>query len=939
MFQLPPLDDEILFERLILDILNEIEGNQYQLFGRRGQEQKGIDIVNIRSIDERTVIQCKKKDINQENKKISKQLIQDIETDIKKLRGLNFKYTRFILASTFKNDAAIQEYLLSKSDLLEINFEYWGWETITQYLSKYPNLVTKYYPQFIQKQNYNFDDQTFLYSIRNNIKRYLNDYALSSLINEEEITIQLTATSGEDVITNPIKKIISKINDKETRTVIVSGQAGCGKSFLVHKVGIQIIESSKEFIPVLINLSQVDTELLELKNFDSILKKIINEFIQNALSFDDRKYFLEKFDYLRSKGKILFIFDSFDETPGIERFTHNSERAKQLSFFISRFIGESKAIIATRDQANIFTKEIGSKANFRLKDLSESDIEDFLSDNGFNEEYYVKQINGNMDIYQYLQNPMFLALWVDLFNEERGLPRSIAEILRDYLLERCNRENHKETMLELNINLKDYIYFFSRVAKSMGRKNYCETSKVKADFPQLNVEDYLQFGYQFGIIRFSKDKIYFKHQWFFSFFLAISLSQGSKQQIENTIFDSIKTETNRETIKILFELCDEQFRSQIINTLIKDISLIKKIDSFSNPQYKNIILKIRFLKSIHSYSRNLLSGKQKDLFAWAESMFKTGNILIIKHSIDLICLVEDNAELVEQILKLDNEWLNESLFENYFHIKLKENSFKLLTEKFLRTSFFRRKIGKFSLVKYSKLKNIHKFHNTEIYFWIFLIVITFLNRIMKWFEINDFLEMVILDCLLVFPLAFNFSIISQFFHLRKIKPVNGIKKFLKISLLRLLPFYFFIFQLWMALQNKQNTSTMEWTDFVYPFAMTLSFMLLITRFIRRKEIQDQAIYENIELSKNITKEEIEDNLDFLETVEYKIKFIKDISKMENKPSGQWNLIFENNFDESMIYLAELEEKWIGLAENFDFYDKESILIDAYFPLAQKSRKK
>lgn len=467
MFQLPPLDDEILFERLILDILNEMEGNHYQLFGRRGQEQKGIDIVNIRSIDERTVIQCKKKDVNQENKKISNQLIKDIDTDIKKLRGLNFKYTRFILASTFKDDAAIQEYLLSKSDLLEINFEYWGWETITQYLSKYPNLLIKYYPQFIQKQNFNFDDQTFIDSIRNNIKRYLNDYALSSLINEGEITIHLTATSGEDNISNPVKEIISKVKDKETRTVIVSGQAGCGKSFLVHKVGIQIIESSKEFIPVLINLSQVDNELLELKNFDTILKRIINEFIQSALSFDDRNYFLEKFDYLRSKGKIFFIFDSFDETPGIERFTHNSERAKQLSFFINRFIGESKAIIATRDQANIFTKEIGSKANFRLKDLSESDIEDFLSYNGFNEEYYVKHINRNMDIYQYLQNPMFLALWVDLFNEEKGLPRSIVEILRDYLLERCNQENHKEIMLELNINLKDYIYFFSRVAKDM----------------------------------------------------------------------------------------------------------------------------------------------------------------------------------------------------------------------------------------------------------------------------------------------------------------------------------------------------------------------------------------------------------------------------------------------------------------------------------------
>ena len=92
-YQFPPLKDEKLFEELICDIFNHVESTDsyrntdFQLFGVKGQNQKGVDII---SSNTRTVIQCKSKDIRKSDDAIRKNLYADMEADLLRISEIDF---------------------------------------------------------------------------------------------------------------------------------------------------------------------------------------------------------------------------------------------------------------------------------------------------------------------------------------------------------------------------------------------------------------------------------------------------------------------------------------------------------------------------------------------------------------------------------------------------------------------------------------------------------------------------------------------------------------------------------------------------------------------------------------------------------------------------------------------------------------------------------
>lgn len=148
MYQIPPLSNEYVFEEFICDLFNKIEKtNSFQTFGIKGQEQKGIDVY-CGSKTVRKVIQCKKKDISKSDEYNRNAILGDFVNDLEKAKSLDFKFDSFILVSTYKNDAKLQEFVTSLSDEKEFNIEYWGWETIVNHLLDNPNLLAKYYPSF-----------------------------------------------------------------------------------------------------------------------------------------------------------------------------------------------------------------------------------------------------------------------------------------------------------------------------------------------------------------------------------------------------------------------------------------------------------------------------------------------------------------------------------------------------------------------------------------------------------------------------------------------------------------------------------------------------------------------------------------------------------------------------------------------------------------------
>ncbi|HEY0054305.1 MAG TPA: endonuclease [Pedobacter sp.] len=156
LYQLPRLKNEKKFEEFVCDLFNEIENTdsfqntEYQNFGVKGQQQKGIDIFSAKT---KTIIQCKLKDIAKKDEVIRKSLIEDIHTDLKKAFDLQFEINRFIFVSTFRDDSALQEFTSKLVEEAKLSFplHYWGWDTLSKYAEQSETILKKYFPKLSPK--------------------------------------------------------------------------------------------------------------------------------------------------------------------------------------------------------------------------------------------------------------------------------------------------------------------------------------------------------------------------------------------------------------------------------------------------------------------------------------------------------------------------------------------------------------------------------------------------------------------------------------------------------------------------------------------------------------------------------------------------------------------------------------------------------------------
>jgi hypothetical protein len=155
-YQLPPLKDEKIFEEFICDLFNVIENTNtynntdFQTFGVKGQNQKGIDVFSAQT---KTVIQCKLKDVRKKDDVLRKNLIEDITIDIEKVKDLKIEFERYILVSTFRDDTKLQEFVneIRNEQNLSFYLYYWGWDTISKHAEQSEIILKKYFPEFKPK--------------------------------------------------------------------------------------------------------------------------------------------------------------------------------------------------------------------------------------------------------------------------------------------------------------------------------------------------------------------------------------------------------------------------------------------------------------------------------------------------------------------------------------------------------------------------------------------------------------------------------------------------------------------------------------------------------------------------------------------------------------------------------------------------------------------
>ena len=157
-FAFPKLSDEITFENFCCDLLKIVySDNSFQLYGKKGSAQSGLDGLNFNSKNS-IYFQCKhKSNTNTRNEVLIKELEEEFQKAYERIKQSSFqnKDWTFILLSTHPRATTIQdkaEEITKKYQNKNINVQYWGWEDIEKHLSSIYNndnvdFFEKYYSE------------------------------------------------------------------------------------------------------------------------------------------------------------------------------------------------------------------------------------------------------------------------------------------------------------------------------------------------------------------------------------------------------------------------------------------------------------------------------------------------------------------------------------------------------------------------------------------------------------------------------------------------------------------------------------------------------------------------------------------------------------------------------------------------------------------------
>lgn len=271
-FQLPPLSNEDIFEQFICDLYNlEFPQSGFQRFGKKGDTQDGIDIISTKK---RIAIQCKKKEIQRNNKRVLAELKAEFEQCIQASLAFNHEIDELVFASTYNDSAELIKYLIGLKNKYNPSFNlvYIGWQTIEEKAQKHFSLLTKYYPSLFDSVN---------------VRMRIPFFDLGLLEGRNELLRQ-----------------IGEFSNKYTAFVLY-GVGGIGKS-----VALASYINIKKNTELYNNIVWIEPQLDSLRNEIIVRLSTLfftNQYITENISWD---ILLQKL--ADCKGKNLFVIDGIE---------------------------------------------------------------------------------------------------------------------------------------------------------------------------------------------------------------------------------------------------------------------------------------------------------------------------------------------------------------------------------------------------------------------------------------------------------------------------------------------------------------------------------------------------------------------------------------------------------------------------------------------------
>ncbi len=215
------------------------------------------------------------------------------------------------------------------------------------------------------------------------------------------------------------EEIMRLITSDYARFLLVLGDFGRGKTFVLREVARRIVETTSHLIPLLIELRGLDKA-------HTVHGLVAAHLANHGEELID----LKAFDYMLREGRIVLLFDGFDEL--VTRLTYD-RAAEHLATLLAAVQDRSKIIVASRTQhfksdTQVFTalgEQVGALPNqwiFTVEDFTLAQIRGYLvkryEGDQRQADIRLNMIRDVQDLLGLSQNPRMLSFIADL-NEDR----------------------------------------------------------------------------------------------------------------------------------------------------------------------------------------------------------------------------------------------------------------------------------------------------------------------------------------------------------------------------------------------------------------------------------------------------------------------------------------------------------------------------------------
>ena len=546
-YQFLPSKDEKELESLVNDLCIEKYGIEFQVYGRKGQKQSGIDGLSFSKDEKQIVYQCKNKDITRSDAKIKTELLGDIQTEVKSASAEFPNINTFIFANSYKQDTVLQDKATDLTKQYGFTVIVWSWEEIEGLLEKHLNIAKQYYPEIFDKNI--LSESNIIHKFQENsvtLLSSMNFYIEKSFINMPEI--------------NQITDFINSENFDD-KLLVLTGKAGIGKTAILSRIQRTLLENN------IVHLS-IKSDQFEIESKESL---------SNFFGVDNILLSIKK---LARKEKVIVLIDQLDALS--LTMSSNKKTINIILEFIEqlKYISNVKIIVSIR--------EYDLRNDPLFKSLDDTNI---INTKLLDLEYVSNKLKSfvkeseklNNTLIELLRTPLHLSIFIELYpSDDSCISIKTLQDLYTKFWEQKIQDKTLDKTLRQNI-----VELLKSIVSKMNELNKIEIPKL---YFEDKFEDEIALLLSKGILKEENKKISFFHQTFYDYVFARDFAQK-----DISLYEYILTTNQDLTIR-------EQFK-QIIQFLRgtdedKYLSELKKILYSAEIRFHIKLLSISYLGSI-----------------------------------------------------------------------------------------------------------------------------------------------------------------------------------------------------------------------------------------------------------------------------------------------------------------------------------------------------